>query len=275
MSHGHVQLSPVESLVGERGQGEENSGDPRAAMLKPVRRRSLADAVFEQLRDAIITGEFAPGSRLPAERVLSEMLAVNRGAVREALKRLGQKGLVSIQHGGATRVLDFTATAQLDLLVQLLAPGSSELDLKMTRSFFELESAVLSELARLAAQRGGSKLADRLTPVLAEMRAAQSDLPQLQTLNDTFWQILVGASDNLAFQLVLNTLHAIHLRHREPLRPYVAQQYKDASGLASIGRAVVDADSGQAADAVREHVAPTLRAISEARVSEDRSEDRV
>lgn len=76
-------------------------------MLKPVRRQSLSDAVFDQLRDRIVSGAMRAGDPLPAERALCEALGVNRGAVREALKRLAQARLVAVQHGGASRVLDF------------------------------------------------------------------------------------------------------------------------------------------------------------------------
>ena len=89
-------------------------------MFKPVEKKSLADAVFEQLREEIVTGRMEPGEALPAERMLSDMLGVNRGAVREALKRLEQARLVTIQQGGSTRVLDFKETAGTDLLAALL-----------------------------------------------------------------------------------------------------------------------------------------------------------
>ena len=75
--------------------------------FKPVKKKSLATAVFEQLRDRILQGKLKPGENLPSERILVERLQVNRGAVREGLKRLEQAGLVSITQGGATSVLDF------------------------------------------------------------------------------------------------------------------------------------------------------------------------
>ena len=96
-------------------------------MFKPVEKKSLADAVFEQLRDQIVSGRMEPGEALPAERVLSEQLDVNRGAVREALKRLEQARLISIRHGGATRVLDYRTNAGTDLLAELLIDANGVL----------------------------------------------------------------------------------------------------------------------------------------------------
>src|SRR5687768_14972815 len=105
-----------------------------AAALIPVTRQSLSDAVFEQLRSRIVTGEMRPGSTLPAERTLAEMLGVNRGAIREALKRLAQARLISIQQGGATRVLDYRATAGMELLSNLLITADGGLDVRVARS---------------------------------------------------------------------------------------------------------------------------------------------
>ena len=52
--------------------------------LKPVARKSLSDAVFDQLSQEIVQGRMRPGTPLPSERSLCDMLRVNRGAVREA-----------------------------------------------------------------------------------------------------------------------------------------------------------------------------------------------
>ena len=57
------------------------------SVFKPVKKKSLATAVFEQLRDRILDGDIRPGDNLPSERILVERLQVNRGAVREGLKR--------------------------------------------------------------------------------------------------------------------------------------------------------------------------------------------
>ena len=52
-----------------------------------------------RLRRAILAGTHAPGDALPSERQLSEELGASRHAVREALKRLQQAGLVHDQPG--------------------------------------------------------------------------------------------------------------------------------------------------------------------------------
>jgi len=67
---------------------------PRPRAGAGARKRSLADLVTEQLRADIIGGTYAPGQRLVEER-LSEVYAVSRIPVREALKVLESEGLVT------------------------------------------------------------------------------------------------------------------------------------------------------------------------------------
>src|SRR5262249_19161220 len=68
---------------------------------------SRVDRVTElasELEQAILSGEFAPGDRLPSERDISQQRGVSRSVVREALGRLASLGLVTSVHGSGTRV---------------------------------------------------------------------------------------------------------------------------------------------------------------------------
>jgi GntR family transcriptional regulator / MocR family aminotransferase len=67
--------------------------------------RGLTDWLVNALRAAIDDGRLAPGSRLPATRALATDLAVSRGVVVEAYRRLTDEGLVGGRSGGGTTVL--------------------------------------------------------------------------------------------------------------------------------------------------------------------------
>ena len=62
--------------------------------------RTLADRAFAALHDAIVTGQLAPGERLPIEE-LGLALGMSAMPIREALRRLDAAGLVeNIPHRG-------------------------------------------------------------------------------------------------------------------------------------------------------------------------------
>lgn len=70
--------------------------------LGTLDRRTLREQILTRLRDAVSTGELAPGTHL-AEIELSASLGVSRGTLREALRHLQQEGLlVSDQRGRLT-----------------------------------------------------------------------------------------------------------------------------------------------------------------------------
>lgn len=73
------------------------------SILTPARKQTLAAAVTEQLRNAIIRGHFAPGQLL-SEDQLAKTLGVSRGPIRDALIQLEREGLVSSQSNRRTVV---------------------------------------------------------------------------------------------------------------------------------------------------------------------------
>ena len=83
------------------GSGTASRGDfaepevvrtPRV-QLAPTVTPTIADAISERLRNAILEGRFAPGSRL-VEANLARELQVSRGSVREGLAVLAKEGLI-------------------------------------------------------------------------------------------------------------------------------------------------------------------------------------
>jgi len=79
------------------------------------------EEIAESLTRDILIGQYRTGERLPSERDLAARFDANRGAVREAMKKLEQLGLANIQQGGA-RVAPLQE-ASLDVIGHLLALG--------------------------------------------------------------------------------------------------------------------------------------------------------
>lgn len=64
----------------------------------------LGVAVVHDLVSAIVTGEVEPGASLPPEGVLSQHFGVSRTVIRESVKRIEEKGLVTVVQGRGTEV---------------------------------------------------------------------------------------------------------------------------------------------------------------------------
>lgn len=83
----------------------------------------MSDEVYSRPVLEILTGGLPAEAPLPSERELALAFRVNRHAIREALKRLQQSGLVRITHGGKTRVRDWRSNDGLEALSALVAAG--------------------------------------------------------------------------------------------------------------------------------------------------------
>jgi len=244
------------------------------AALHPVRKQSLSDAVFEQLRDQIVSGAMLPGAPLPAERVLCEALGVNRGSVREALKRLQQSRLVSVRHGGTSHVLDYRASAGLDLLADLIVTSAGGFDLRILRGLVEMRSALAPDIARLAAERGRPAQRDALERTADAMAARRGDLPALQELAAQFWSHLVDASDNLAYRFAYNSLRAMYDQCRDLFVQVMAEEIGDVGPYRAIAVAVRARDAAAAATVARELIQRGERGITRALRQLDQHEQR-
>ena len=75
-----------------------------SAPREAAARRPLVNDVAERIQRKILAGPLHAGDRLPGERALAVELGVNRGSVREALKKLEQLRLIEIQQGSGIRV---------------------------------------------------------------------------------------------------------------------------------------------------------------------------
>lgn len=216
--------------------------------LRPVTRRSVSDQVFDQLLDDVVDGELAAGQPLPSERRLAEVLGISRPAVREALQRIAQTGLVEVRQGGATLVRDFRRAAGLDLLPRLLVRGG-RLDTSIGRSVIEARAEVGPGIAALAAERGGPALAASLDGV-TETMAATIDPVEWQVLALDYWDLLVDGADSMVFRLMFNSLRAAY----EPALPALATLLAGEVGQVEPYRLL--------AAAVRAGDAPTARAAA-------------
>ncbi len=225
----------------------------------PVPRSSVPDEVFLRLRDAILSGAYVPGERLPPQRALAEDLQVNLASIREALKRLEQLRLVEVRHGDGTRVLDWRHSGGLEALAVL-----GQMDDEVTGALFEARRILLVESARLAAGRRTDEQAARLTEAAAAVVAAPDDDTAL--LADwLFMSELVESAGNLIFQLIANSVRELYLPNAAAFAPLVSDRGRLARHYTAAAAAISAGDASRAARAVE-----TLTRAQETRMLESR-----
>jgi DNA-binding FadR family transcriptional regulator len=213
-------------------------------MARPLQRASVPDLVFADLREAILSGRYAPGERLPTQRTLAAELEVNMASVREALKRLEQLRLVEVRHGDATRVRDWRSSGGLEALALL---GSVDAD--VIASLFEARRLLLAESARLAAQRRSGEQAAHIGELAQAVAAAPDDHSAL--LADwAFMAAVIEAAGNLVFQLIMNSVRELYMPRIDAFVRVIADRPSLIPLYERGAEAIREGDAAGAADAI-------------------------
>jgi DNA-binding FadR family transcriptional regulator len=208
-----------------------------APVLRPA---TVADAVFTRLRDAILSGDLAPGAALPGERDLAASFGVNRHAVREALRRLEQVRLVEVHQGEPTRALDWRSTSGLDLVLALV--DGDVLDTPtLTRDMLEMRACLGADAARLVAERGDVAARRAVAESMTAYDAAGPDLTALQAADLAFWRAIIVGSANVAYLLTFNSL----VSHSLAVAPVPSEHRADELLDVAAHRAVADHVAGR------------------------------
>lgn len=116
--------------------------------------RRLYRDVAEQIRTKIENGTFAPNTRLPAERELSEMFEISRSTLREALIVLEINGYVDIRGGSGVYVCPLRPHPAHSPAAPLFsAADMGPFEIMETRVLLEPECAALAALHATTQQR--------------------------------------------------------------------------------------------------------------------------
>jgi DNA-binding GntR family transcriptional regulator len=209
---------------------------------------SPARSGYEKLRDAITSGALQPSQRL-VEAELSETFGLSRAAVRTALVRLEQDGLVSHERHRGAKVRLVTEREAVEIL--------------------EARAALESLAVRGAAANATDDDVAELRDLLAQMKSllGDGDLLRVSDVNARLHRRLLEISRNQTAIRLTSTLNSqlVRFQFRTILAPGRAPQ-----SLAE-HTAVVDAVAAHDPDAAEQamrahlrHVVATIRAIAEA-----------
>ncbi|MCK7548367.1 FadR/GntR family transcriptional regulator [Marinobacter koreensis] len=157
-------------------------------MLEKIRKGSLVETAIQSLRQAIESGDWRVGDKLPVESDLSESLGVGRNTVREAVRVLVHVGMLETRQGDGTYV---RATRDAGETLRRIA---------RTQLADQLEVRIMleSEAAKLAANRRTESDLKLMSDAL-DARARSADHLEERIHHDQrFHHAVVKASHNPA-----------------------------------------------------------------------------
>jgi DNA-binding FadR family transcriptional regulator len=149
----------------------------------------------DHLGHAIVAGRYAPGASIPPEPLLGEELGVSRTVVREAVKSLVAKGLVSTGPKVGTRVLPSEQWNWFDADV-IGWQSRVGLTREFLRDLQELRRVLEPAAVRLAAERATPEDLAGLEAAFAGMKKAVEEGGDYVTYDLRFHQGLLRACHN-------------------------------------------------------------------------------
>ena len=115
-------------------------------VFKKLQDKRKSVYVLEQIIEAIKSGEYKPGDKLPPERVIAEQTGVSRPSVREALISLQLSGIVERHPGDGTYVQNISDNT-ISQAIALLESNKS------LPEIFELQKMLEIGVAELAVDK--------------------------------------------------------------------------------------------------------------------------
>ncbi len=156
-------------------------------------------ATLVQLRAWLMRHDFAPGTRLPPERDLSEILGVSRGELRKALATLEAEGQVWRHVGKGT----FIGSRRVEVM------SLSEID-RVTNPAEVMRARLLIEpmLAREAALNATQDHIEAMAACILRTRSAQT-WRQYETADNEFHRLIAQATGNRLLLALFDALNAV------------------------------------------------------------------
>lgn len=169
---------------------------------------SLADQIFEQLENDILSGKFERGEIL-TETKLSESMGVSRTPVREALRRLEQEHLIEDTAKGSV-VLGITREDLQDI--------------------YALRQNIEGIAAYRAAQRITDEQLKELRDLLdlQEFYAAKKDADHMKGMDNVFHELLYRYSGS---NIIYNTLTPLHKKVQKYRKTSVENEERASHSL--------------------------------------------
>lgn len=195
----------------------------------------LRDVVFNTLRRAIITGEFAPGERL-MEISLANRLGVSRTPVREAIRKLELEGLVIMIPRKGAQVAKITE--------------------KSLRDVIEIRCVLEEFAASLACERITEKGKEKLKEAHRQfVEAAQTnDIIDIVEKDEQFHDAIFQATCNDRLITIINNLREQFYRYRMEYVKDIEQHSVLVTEHEQLLHAIFNQDSETAKQIMRTHL---------------------
>jgi DNA-binding FadR family transcriptional regulator len=154
--------------------------------------------VTAQLRSAILTGRYAHGEKLPAERQFAAAFGASRATIRTALVRLESERLVTRRLGSGTFV-NFQARSGAEDFAELTGP----------LELIDVRLGIEPSMVRLAVLNATARDIERIAGAIGRMDGTSGDAESFTVWDRDFHQLICEATRNPLMVWVYRQINAV------------------------------------------------------------------
>lgn len=189
-----------EEMTSEYNIDNNDSDEYNQVELVEDSRQSQFEKVVNWIESQIIEGKYALGESLPSQRSMCESLGVSRTILRESLRAIESKGLISIFPGKGSYVRKPSYKIPIDHLEKLVDVGEVTFDdLLQARHLLE------PSIAHIAALNATSEIIEILENDLEMMKKGANNGEKFIIADQNF-HIHLGMATNNPVLIILNQL---------------------------------------------------------------------
>lgn len=221
-------------------------------MIRP-RTAKLYEQITPQIARDIISGRLTPGSTIPSEPQLVATYGVSKTVARETVQVLEAAGLVRVQHGRRTIVLDESEWNLLSPLIQE-AYRSENLAGPIIAELYEVRLQLEPQAAYWAAERAGPGETLAIDAALNAMRDSLTSQVPFLDHDQEFHVAVVRAAANRVLRAVLRDLHEVLISSWELTDLTSEDLHTVLQQHERIAREIGSANAPGAEQAMRDHL---------------------
>jgi DNA-binding FadR family transcriptional regulator len=228
-----------------------------------ARIQNLTTSIADDLGSAIVVGKYTAKNPFPVESTLCEQFNASRPVLREAVKMLTAKGLLSARPRRGTRVEPEENWNLLDpdVLRWIL---ERKFSLNLLLEFAEIRRAIEPAAAHLAARRGDALSIHEIGKAVERMKASEAGYDDALESDIAFHLSILRASDNrfyYQFQNLVKTALKISIRFTNKFK---GVEVADAADHEKVYLAIKAGKPEEAKEAMEWLVLETLNLINSA-----------
>ncbi len=168
---------------------------------KQVSKQTLVELTVDRVHAYILSEQLQPGHSLPSEMRLAETLGVSRPVVREALRILAGRGMITIANGRNPIISPVNASALVHFFER-----ATQLNAVTVIEMLEVRRGIEVQSISLAAERRTNEHIELMQRQLRKLEGARADFNTYSELDAQLHRIFAMASQNQMLSYLVESL---------------------------------------------------------------------